>query len=144
MTRSLLVACGVATLVASSGCVHHGHGGHGQRAHAEAVVVHKPGPPPHAPAHGHRHRHHQQPDIDLVFDSGLGVYVVVGREDLFFYREHFYRVMDDVWHRSLRIDSGWVLAHKATVPTALAKKHRKARKHHKQGHRHPAKFGRPR
>ncbi len=77
-----------------------------------------------------------------MFDSGLGVYLVVGMPDVFFHHEHFYRVMDGVWHHSVRVDGGWVVAREHRVPPGLAKKHRKARKRHKKHHRHPAKYGR--
>ncbi len=41
------------------------------------------GPPSHAPAHGYRNKEHKQryKGIDLVFDTGLGVYVVVDMAD---------------------------------------------------------------
>lgn len=140
MARSFSLLVGIAVLVGLSGCMHHhGHRGHGS---PDVVEVHRPGPPPHAPAHGYRHRHQHHPDVELVFDSGLGVYVVVGLEDYFFHRDYFYRVIDGVWHRSIRIDHGWLAMQPATrLPPGLAKKHRKARKHHKKHHRHPAKYG---
>ncbi len=54
------------------------------------VVAHRPpehesykhGPPPHAPAHGYRHHQH---GVDLVFDSGIGVYVIIGHPGIYFY-----------------------------------------------------------
>jgi len=52
------------------------------------------GPPPHAPAHGYRakHRHH-----DMVYDSRLRAYVVLG------YNDHYY---NDGWYFRYR-DGGW-------------------------------------
>ena len=57
------------------------------------------GPPPHAPAHGHRHKLRGHGG-SLTFDSGLGVYVVVGHGDLFYWRDHFYRWHDGGWQTS--------------------------------------------
>src|SRR5262245_11687981 len=48
------------------------------------------GPPPWAPAHGHRRHHqrayqHRDATVDMVFDSGLGVYVVVGLPNYYYW-----------------------------------------------------------
>lgn len=140
MNRLLLVLVGLT--VCSAGCVHHHHHGAatspGSR---DVVVVHEPGPPPHAPAHGHRVRHHHHPDVELVFDSNLGLYVVVGIEDVFFHHDHFYRAIHGAWHRSVRPDRGWVLIQTAKLPPGLAKKQRHQSKHKKKHRRHPAKYG---
>lgn len=139
MMRSLFFLVGI-LVVGTAGCAHHhDHGRYGSPAPME---VDRPGPPPHAPAHGYRHRHHHHPDVEIMFDSGLGVYVVVGMADYFFHRDHFYRVIDGVWHESLRIDHGWVaVKHRSKLPPGLAKKRRKARKHHKKHQRYPASYG---
>lgn len=120
---------GVAALL--SGCVQHYHG-HPRR--APAVVVHKPGPPPHAPAHGYRHKHAHH-GVDLVFDSGLGVYIVVNLTDHYYHDGHFFRLHDGVWQISAHLNHGWKHASKR-LPPGLAKKHGK--KGHKRGP-HPAK-----
>jgi hypothetical protein len=82
------------------------------------------GPPPHAPAHGYRRK--QQTDmgsVDLVFDSGLGVYVVVGWPDHYWYQDHYYRWVDGVWMISVQLDAGWITCSSAKVPQGLVKKH---------------------
>ncbi len=61
------------------------------------------GPPPHAPAHGYRHKHYH----DLMFDSGLGVYIVVGRPDYYFWDKRYYRYYDGYWQFSSKIDGRW-------------------------------------
>ena len=140
MTQSMWLLGVLALSFAVSGCGHHHH--RHAAAHPPGVVVVKPGPPPHAPAHGHRHRHHLHPDVELVFDTELGVYAVVGMHDHFFHRDHFYRVVDGVWYRSLRMGHGWVvIRERSKLPPRLAKKRWRARKHHRKHHRHPAKHG---
>lgn len=120
-------------LLAALGCVQHHHH------HAPGpVVVGGHGPPPHAPAHGHRWHHPY--GLDLVFDSGLGVYVVVGARDAFYYRDHFYRIYGGYWQASPRFDAGWKVIPTRSLPPGLAKK----RWHVKgplRGKHHPARYG---
>ncbi len=93
--KKLVLTTGVCAFVLT-GCVyHHPH------AHRQARVeshAHKPGPPPHAPAHGYRHKRHSGPE--LVFDSALGVYMVVGHEHHYFHDGHYLRRHDGVWRLS--------------------------------------------
>ena len=139
-----LVASALALFAAAAlGCVSH----HQHRparatvvhhpAPAKMVVVHK-GPPPHAPAHGYRHKHGG--GTDLVFDKGLGVYVVVGHKTTYHDGRRFYRLRGNIWQVSAKIGRGtWVSISTADIPHGLRLHHRhKARKkaHHKQ---HPAK-----
>ena len=73
-------------------------------------VYHSPGrrvghgPPAHAPAHGHRRK--QVAGVELFFDTGLGVYVVVGHPNHYYHEGYFYRLTGGVWEMSLRIDGG--------------------------------------
>ena len=134
MRRALLVLCTTIAATATSGCVRHLH----HRAHGAPapIVVSKPGPPPHAPAHGYRHKHHHH-GVELVFDSHLGVYAVIGWDDVFFHRDHFYRIVDGGWQISMRLNDGWAHAHPGKLPKGLGKKALGAKRHGK-GH-HPAK-----
>ena len=87
--------------------------------------VERAGPPPHAPAHGYRQKHHARGgDIELVFDSGLGVYVVVGWPGHYWHDDHYYRDVDGAWQVSVRLDGGWSAAPSRKLPPGLAKKHR--------------------
>src|SRR5262245_650986 len=80
-------ALGCATLLAC-GPVHSvtiGHRDPGYPGHPPVVEEdhHHGGPPPWAPAHGYRHKQHRayqshEGSVELVFDSGIGVYAVVG------------------------------------------------------------------
>jgi hypothetical protein len=94
-----------------------------QPAPREVVVEDRGGPPPHAPAHGYRRQMHVDngPDLQLVFDSGLGAYVVVGIQDLYFLDGHYFRFADSGWQISIHHDSGWTVAVQRDVPSGLWK-----------------------
>ena len=79
------------------------------------------GPPPHAPAHGYRHKVAEH-GVDLVFDAGLGVYVVVGLENVYFYRDRFFRARDARWYASRSPRTDFVVVDLREVPPGLVKK----------------------
>lgn len=83
-------------------------------------------PPPHAPAHGYRHHYY---DVDMVFDSGIGAYIVLGFDDLFFLDGLYLRFYDGRWHSSDRYDGRWRLTDDRHIPRKL----RHARSQKKQG-----------
>ena len=83
------------------------------------------GPPPHAPAHGYRHKHHAS-GVDLVFDSGLGVYVVAGLGH-YYYRDRFFRWHPDGWQLSRHPRGPWRWAYRDEVPGKLYKSKVKAK-----------------
>ena len=77
-------------------------------------------PPPAHPPHGHHHTH---AGVQLVFDSGLGLYLVVDRHDHFYTEGRFYRYADDGWQVSTQLKGDWrQVAHRG-LPPGLAKKH---------------------
>jgi len=128
-TRILLV-CLVA--VAGTACINV----HRHEQRPAAVVARKQGPPPHAPAHGYRHKQRSQSgEVELVFDTKLGVYVVVGWPGHYYRDGAYYRQINRRWHKSARLDTGWVKIDTKKVPPGLAKK-----KRGKKGPR-PAKHG---
>ena len=130
---AILVVIGAIGVLPS--CITHHH--HGRV--PTAVVAHRSGPPPHAPAHGYRHKHATHAgDIDLVFDSGLGLYVVVGRPGHYFHRDRYYRQVESGWRVSARIDTGWAVVTLRELPLGLAKKAAKS----KRRGPHPAKHRR--
>ena len=88
------------------------------------------GPPAHAPAHGYRNKEHKQryKGIDLVFDTGLGVYVVVDMSGYFFDNGSFYRYRDNNWEVSIDVDRGWTIVASKKVPHGLLASH------HGKGH----------
>jgi hypothetical protein len=79
------------------------------------------GPPPHAPAHGYRRNHQGH---DLVFDSELGVYAVVGLSSVWFLDGSYFRIRGDRWEISAASDGPWRVAAASAVPGRLyAKRH---------------------
>ncbi len=136
LRRMLALFLLLGPLALLSACAHgdlsrHQNRGHGKRVHAGH------GPPPHAPAHGYRHqlRHHH--GIELVYDSGVGVYAVEGHPEHFFWNDQFYRWHHGRWQISARFDHGWISIAPSRLPKHLARKH-KGRGHSKP---HPAKHG---
>lgn len=75
------------------------------------------GPPPHAPAHGYRHKHQQ--GVELVYDSELGVYVVIGFPNHYFYEGHYFRLGGEDWEISMHIEGPWIVAANDVLPSGL-------------------------
>ena len=92
------------------------------------------GPPPWAPAHGHRAKHgdHHRGDAKLVFDSGLGVYLVVDMPDYYFFDGIYFHYDDGTWRVSGQLDRGWKTAESRKLPPGLAKQ-KHGRGHDKKG-----------
>jgi hypothetical protein len=88
------------------------------------------GPPPHAPAHGYRYMHD---GAVLVYDAGLGLYVVRGFPGVYFYNNRYYRWHKKHWTISHRYDGPWKLVHRKYVPPSL--RDRGYRKHRSGGAR---------
>ena len=84
------------------------------------------GPPPHAPAHGYRHKHKSH---TLEYDSGVGVYVVIGLTDHFFDDGLYFRYRSGNWEVSVNLNSGWGSADERVVPHKLWK----SKGHHSRG-----------
>jgi hypothetical protein len=86
-------------------------------------VYHKPtvskgkGPPAHAPAHGYRRKY--VAGMELVYDSGRGVYVVVGLSDHYYHDGYFYRLRGNLWEMSLKPDADWMAASEKSLPMGL-------------------------
>ena len=88
------------------------------------------GPPPHAPAHGYRHKHqYQGQDLEFVFDSGLGVYIVVGIPDRYYWNGYYLRIDGDQWYASVNLESGWEPRNDDSLPPGMKhKKHPNAKR----------------
>lgn len=78
------------------------------------------GPPPHAPAHGYRHKHKH--GVELIFDAGLGVYIVVGYPNYYFYDDLYYHYHNGMWHASHILDGQWKVITNKKLPPGLQKK----------------------
>jgi hypothetical protein len=123
--RLLLLAALLAAGVALFGCTKRACV---KTSPAPTVVLERQGPPPHAPAHGYRHKH---PDgVELVFQTGIGVYVVTGYTDIYFYEGHFYRVRKNKCEMSVHIGGPWRKAQVEALPRefrAQTSKHENAK-----------------
>ncbi|MGD8395035.1 MAG: hypothetical protein PVF43_06140 [Candidatus Eiseniibacteriota bacterium] len=97
------LSCGPSSL-------RHGHSVPGR--------VHETGPPPHAPAHGYRHRH-QRDGVELVFDAGRGVYVVVGLPACYFLDGIYYRRVSQQWEMAIEIEGDWTAVARDGIPAGL-------------------------
>ncbi len=82
---------------------------------------HKPkhGPPPHAPAHGYRHKYQ---GVELVYDSGRGVYVVVDFPLHFYFEGNYYRFHEPHWEVGVNIDGPWESVSEEALPPGLRAK----------------------
>ncbi len=97
---------------------------------SEEVVYRRPGrgygPPPHAPAHGHRRKYVN--GVEMVYDAGMGLYVVVGWPDYYYYDGTFYRLHAGLWQVSLYPDRDWgPLGHRVLPPGLHGKGHGKVK-----------------
>ena len=108
-TTSFVVICACILLVTTSCSTYE--------VHRRPVGKRGNGPPPHAPAHGHRNK--QVAGVELVFDSGRGVYVVVGLSDHYYHDGYFYRLRGGLWEMSLKPDGNWKAASRKSLPMGL-------------------------
>lgn len=75
------------------------------------------GPPPHAPAHGYRRK--TRHGVEIVYDSGLGVYVVVELPGHYYHDDKYYRKHGGRWEISIDIDGPWTVIAEAKLPVGL-------------------------
>ena len=102
----------MAMAVAGSGCTQV------IVAEPEPVVVSRGhGPPPHAPAHGYRAKNQQ--GAQLMFDSRLGVYVVLDLPGVYFWSDVYYRQAKVGWERCDRLDGAWIAVAEPSLPPGL-------------------------
>jgi hypothetical protein len=85
------------------------------------VTTDKPGPPDHAPAHGYRKKQGNE-SVVLVYDAGLGVYIVSGYDNCYYTAGQFYRKVEGAWEWSVCIDGPWkAVGHRNDLPPGLRK-----------------------
>ena len=101
------------------------------------------GPPPWAPAHGYRRKHERayqsRPDtVDLVFDSRIGVYVVVGIPNYYYWNGTYIRLNAGSWYRAPYLDGRWALCPDTELPGNLHSKSAKNKKGRGKGKGHGA------
>jgi len=93
----------------------------------EPVIVNEGpghGPPPWAPAHGYRHKQYRayqshEGTVDLVFDSGLGVYAVVGFPNYYWWNGSYLRISSGQWMTATYLDAAWAPCPDERVPSRL-------------------------
>jgi hypothetical protein len=56
---------------------------------------------------------------ELVFDSGRGVYIVIGLSDHYYHDGYFYRLQGGLWEMSLKPNSGWKVVSGKSLPLGL-------------------------
>ena len=109
--RSIVIASAIIVL---TGCVDSAGVRYGDSSHQEPTY--KSGPPPHAPAHGYRHKHRKH---DMSYDSGVGAYIVIGKSEVYFDDNLYFRYRNGDWQVSVNLDGGWNDADKHIVPSKL-------------------------
>jgi hypothetical protein len=92
-----------------------------RRTSSPEVVAKQTGPPPHAPAHGYRHKHRE--GVDLVYNSEIGAYLVMGHDHYYFHNDRFYRLTNGSWEVSVEIGGKWRTIPHKKVPPGLQKKY---------------------
>jgi len=130
----LAAAASGASLLASCAPGHSvtiGHRGPGPEGPPVVREGHGHGPPPWAPAHGYRHKHQRayqsrEGTVDLVFDSGLGVYAVVGIPNSYYWNGVYLRISSGQWMRASYLDAAWAPCPPDAVPGGLRAKAGKA------------------
>jgi hypothetical protein len=81
-------------------------------------VAKQVGPPAHAPAHGYRQKHPTQ-NVDLVYDTNIGCYVVVGHAGVYFNDGLYFRLAGDNWQVTASLNDEWRMASARVVPKGL-------------------------
>lgn len=125
-TKPLAALCCSAALLAATAC--------GSSTGLVATSRGGNGPPPHAPAHGHRAKSRAVHDVQLVFDSGLGVYVAVDIPSTYYFEGVYFRIADGHWQVAAAIDGPWDVTPMGSVPPGLRKKYSKQYKKKKKNH----------
>lgn len=127
----ILLNVAVTTIVGLLVACSHGSSvtiGRGDRPSASTERHHHGGPPPHAPAHGYRHKHrHHDRDVQLVFDSDLGVYIVVDLPNHYYWDGHYLRIQGSQWYASASLEGDWERRSDESLPPGLKKGKGKAK-----------------
>ena len=135
-TLAVLTGCGAALLLSACGPIRSvtvGQEGHHHHGEIHGRPSDRHGPPPHAPAHGHRRKHqdayhHHGGDAEFVFDSNLGVYVVLDLPHHYYFDGVYLRIEDGNWYASAQLDGEWRPRAGSSLPPGLLKKHGKEMK----------------
>lgn len=111
MNKRIILLVGLLSLTLA-GCVQRAGVSYGDAPHYRSG-----GPPPHAPAHGYRHKLDRH---DMVYDSRLRAYVLLGYRDHYYSGGNYYRYQDRQWQTSPRLDArDWNRADYYRMPEGL-------------------------
>ena len=75
------------------------------------------GPPPHAPAHGYRAKTPQ--GVEVVFDTQVGVYIVINVPGSYWLDDRYYRKAPKGWVWSASFEGPWEVCVEANLPVGL-------------------------
>ena len=78
------------------------------------------GPPAYAPAHGYRTINHAP---NMVYDSHLGVYVLLDLPDHYYFNNVYYRYNRNNWFYRYKDTDKWRKFDKRKLPPGLARKY---------------------
>ncbi len=117
-----LLALPIALLMGCVGSTAVRYDSHPHYEHSD--VYYRSGPPPYAPAHGYRHHYHNH---DMIYDSGIRAYIIVGMPDYYYDNGFYFRYSNIGWQFSGSLDDGWKATDERRVPKTLwntrSKKH---------------------
>jgi hypothetical protein len=88
-------------------------------------VYYRSGLPPYAPAHGYLHHYHNH---DIIYDSGIRAYIIVGMPDYYYDNCFYFRYSNIGWQISGSLNDGWKVTDERRVPKKLW--NTKAQKHY--------------
>jgi hypothetical protein len=109
-----LLALPIALLVGCVGSTAVRYDSHPHYEHSD--VYYRTGPPPHAPAHGYRHHYHNH---DMIYDSGIRAYLIVGMPDYYYDNGFYFRYSNIGWQFSGSLNDGWKVTDERRVPRTL-------------------------
>ena len=79
------------------------------------------GPPPYASSYSYREKYHAH---NMVYDRHLGVYVLLGLPDHYYYNNVYYRFSKNNWYYRHNDKDKWRKYDKRKLPEGLARKYR--------------------
>lgn len=112
--RKIILVILAGSALTLSGCaVYPAHSGYVYEQYSN-------GPPPYAPAHGYRSTYNAH---NMVYDSHLGVYVLLGLPDQYYYDNVYYRYNSKNWYYRHNDKDKWRKYDKRKLPPGLARKY---------------------
>jgi hypothetical protein len=115
--RLAVSAAGAALVLSTlSGCFLFGSPSE-ERPLENTAKAAEPSPPPWAPERG---RPRRSSDIELVFDSKTGLYLVLHNPGHYYDGKRYYRRLGERWQVSAHLDGPWTFVARDALPRGLA------------------------